>query len=191
MAGPPLRVEVVVAHYREPLDWLPLLGEVDTLTLYTKGGPDCPKVPVGDLLGFGLTRWEELPNIGREAGTYLHHIVTQWDALADITVFLQGEPRDHIPNLARAMCLLRAGAYPFFHPLIPVGEIYERAFQRQAPMQFTFGAGAQFAVARSVIRSKRLLWWDILKRIFESYPEDAGAAHAAERLWPLFFTEPL
>jgi hypothetical protein len=207
------RLEVVVAHYKENLEWLPLLGPVDVLTIYMKGGPDCPKIPLETCLGFGLIRWEELPNRGREAQTYLHHIVSQWDRLADVTVFLQGEPRDHIPNLARSMSLIRMGACPPFHPLcswfatddrngmpnhwrtppppIPVGEIYEHAFNRAAPMQFTFGAGAQFAVDRSVIRSKPRRWWMMLKGIFENYPEERGPAHAMERLWPVIFTEEL
>ena len=33
---------------------------------------------------------------GREAGTWLHHIVTNYDRLADRTVFLQGDPFDHL-----------------------------------------------------------------------------------------------
>ena len=35
-------------------------------------------------------RFERLPNVGREAHTYLHYIVTQYDSLAPYTAFSQG-----------------------------------------------------------------------------------------------------
>lgn len=39
----------------------------------------------------------KLENIGREAHTYLHHIITNYDNLTDC-VFTQANPFDHIPN---------------------------------------------------------------------------------------------
>ncbi|CAA9965854.1 hypothetical protein PTMSG1_09213 [Pyrenophora teres f. maculata] len=41
-----------------------------------------------------------LPNVGREAETYLNHIVNRWDSLAERTVFLQADvhnPREFYP----------------------------------------------------------------------------------------------
>ena len=35
-----------------------------------------------------------LPNVGREAATYLHHIVSRWDDLAEHTMFIQAELHD-------------------------------------------------------------------------------------------------
>ena len=43
-----------------------------------------------------------LPNIGREGHTYLHHILTHWDDLANHTLFLQAEthnPRETGPRI--------------------------------------------------------------------------------------------
>lgn len=37
---------------------------------------------------------EELDNKGREGGTYLHHVESQWDNLASHTLFLQERPHD-------------------------------------------------------------------------------------------------
>ncbi|KAA8613382.1 repeatdomain containing protein [Pyrenophora tritici-repentis] len=42
----------------------------------------------------------KLPNVGREAETYLNHIVSRWDSLAERTVFLQADvhnPREFYP----------------------------------------------------------------------------------------------
>lgn len=43
-----------------------------------------------------------LPNIGREGETYLNHILTQWDNLANHTMFIQAEthtPREMLPRI--------------------------------------------------------------------------------------------
>lgn len=43
-----------------------------------------------------------LPNYGFEAHTYMHHIATNYDDLAELTLFLQGNPFIHAPNLLHA-----------------------------------------------------------------------------------------
>ncbi|KAI3430605.1 hypothetical protein D9Q98_005198 [Chlorella vulgaris] len=76
--GPP-SVELVLAHYNQNVTWLdPLmakLGERAKLTVYSKG----PAPPPGAQI---------LPNVGREAHTYLHHLHNRYDSLADVTIFL-------------------------------------------------------------------------------------------------------
>ena len=51
-------------------------------------------------------RWRvhraNLPNFGFEAHTYLHHMFTHYDDLAEITMFLQGNPLVHAANLLTA-----------------------------------------------------------------------------------------
>ncbi|RDW65152.1 hypothetical protein BP5796_09844 [Coleophoma crateriformis] len=72
--------ECVVAHYNEDLSWLePLSSET---IVYSKGRPPCM-----------VDCWRDvqlLPNIGREAHTYLHHIVECYEHLAENTLFVQG-----------------------------------------------------------------------------------------------------
>ncbi|KAJ5031213.1 hypothetical protein PSV08DRAFT_400022 [Bipolaris maydis] len=46
----------------------------------------------------------KLPNVGREAETYLNHIVNRWDKLAERTIFLQADihnPREFYPFFQR------------------------------------------------------------------------------------------
>ena len=38
-------------------------------------------------------------NVGREGHTYYKHIYDNYDNLADYTIFLQGNPFDHSPNI--------------------------------------------------------------------------------------------
>lgn len=69
-------IEFVIAKYTEDTLWVKDLSPY-RVTIYDKSKGD-------------------LPNIGREAHTYLHHIICNYDKLADITVFLQGNPFDHM-----------------------------------------------------------------------------------------------
>ncbi|CAE8640328.1 unnamed protein product [Polarella glacialis] len=83
-------VEVVESQFNENLSWQSkLVAGFDSpqISIYTKGS------------GEGAKEWSpkmeihKLPNIGRESHTYLHHIMENYDKLADWTVFTQaGEP---------------------------------------------------------------------------------------------------
>jgi hypothetical protein len=74
-------VEVVIAKYKEDTAWTQ--GLKHPYIIYDKS--DSP-----------LYYSVRLPNIGREAHTFLYHIVTNYHKLADVTVFLQGKPDDHV-----------------------------------------------------------------------------------------------
>ncbi|KAK9419937.1 hypothetical protein SUNI508_06943 [Seiridium unicorne] len=75
-----LQFEVVVARYNEDLQWLEAV--LPDATVYNKGDK-MPSI-------HNIARIIDLPNIGRESHTYLHHIVSCYDTLADITLFTQG-----------------------------------------------------------------------------------------------------
>lgn len=73
-------VEVVLARFNEDIEWSDMYKPVRTL--YCKGA------------GAVSTLTKEcipLPNVGRESHTYLHHLVTRYDSLANWTVFSQAE----------------------------------------------------------------------------------------------------
>lgn len=79
-------VEVVVARYAEDVSWLrPLATDASSgmLRLYNKGAPMTIES------GFETTAIP-LPNVGREAHTYLHHIVHHFDDMREYVVFVQG-----------------------------------------------------------------------------------------------------
>ena len=73
-------VEIVIAKYKEDTSWTQRLTR--HYTIYDKSN---------DPIFYSY----RLPNIGRETHTYLYHIIKNYDNLADITVFLQGDPVDH------------------------------------------------------------------------------------------------
>lgn len=81
-------IRVVVARYREPLDWLPLVP--DGYEIYVSNSGDSePKIPekVKD-----RTKVVKVQNGGREVGHWLRYITSNYDDLADIHIFLQGSP---------------------------------------------------------------------------------------------------
>jgi hypothetical protein len=86
-------LHIVIARYEEELDWvisdLVPLCSPDRIFVYNKGKSACtlldPNVHV-----------ESLPNIGREAHTYLHHIINTYhiNGLDVTTLFIPGSCRE-------------------------------------------------------------------------------------------------
>ncbi|KEQ76285.1 hypothetical protein M436DRAFT_39398 [Aureobasidium namibiae CBS 147.97] len=102
-------LDIVMSMYREPpshitdtfalLTSLPSIGpKSPRLILYTKD-------PAANLTLLqqqtNATRVLQLPNLGREGHTYLHHIISSWDDLAAQTFFLQASIHNHREFAAR------------------------------------------------------------------------------------------
>jgi len=77
-------VNIVVAKYNETVDWTKNLKH--KVTIYDKS-----ENPIEGSI--------RLKNVGREGETFLYHIVNNYDNLDDVTVFLQGNPFDHLQLL--------------------------------------------------------------------------------------------
>lgn len=79
-------IRLIIARYNEDVSWV---KDVDCdYVVYDKGD----RLSANSIV---------LENIGREAHTYLTHIVREYDTLAPINVFLQGDPFDHIGDQCR------------------------------------------------------------------------------------------
>lgn len=82
--------EIVVARYNEnPDKWLSINDKNVKVTIYNKGDAD--------------DRFINIPNVGREAETWLRHIVENYDNLSDVTFFAQGDCSPHYPNLIQSV----------------------------------------------------------------------------------------
>lgn len=77
--------ELVVSRYAEDLEWLNAapFDAFDSVLVYDKNNDDLASTPPP-----ARARVVKLPNVGREGHTYLHHIIKNWDQLADVTVFV-------------------------------------------------------------------------------------------------------
>jgi hypothetical protein len=84
---------IVVAKYKEDIGWLnDLRTKGYEIIVYNKDTElkhykDYQKVN---------PYWVDLCNIGREAHTYLTHIIQNYDSLREVEIFLQGKVEDHI-----------------------------------------------------------------------------------------------
>lgn len=83
---------IVISRFNEPLDWVPKLipssflkASSTRVICYNKGGPM-------DAYPF-IHHVRSLPNVGREGHTYLHHIISEYSTLSDLTLFLPGSVR--------------------------------------------------------------------------------------------------
>lgn len=193
----PPALELVIARHREDLAWVRRVPSAFRITVYDKGGG-----------GAG----EPLPNQGREAHTYLHHIVARHDSPADLTVFVQGKPFDHAPDLHRVLRRLAEGAQTVadFHWLgfladtddargrrlfvpwsknqdgreLRLDDFHRRLFEAQGPDAYRFFVGAQFAVTASTLRRRTLAFYRRALGLSVDFPD---AAHCFERCWDRVF----
>ena len=69
---------LVVNQYHYDISWIE--DYTDNYVVYDKGGTETP----GDKV-------VELPNVGHNIHTYFHHIIENYDNLADVTIFVKGD----------------------------------------------------------------------------------------------------
>lgn len=194
--SPPL--ELVVARHNEDLSWLRRVPSQFLVTVYDKGGESSGPY--------------HLPNIGREAHTYLHHIAERYDRLAGLTVFVQGHPFDHAPDLHDRLRALAEGRESVndFHWLgfladtddsrgrrlfvswsknperneLRMDEFHQALFAQNGPAVYRFFAGAQFAVTRDCLRCRGADFYRNAREVAAHFPL---APHCFERSWDRVF----
>lgn len=161
---------IVVARYNECIKWTKQFSNV---IIYNKG------TLLKDDFNVKL-----LNNVGREGHTYYKYIYDNYDNLTDYTIFLQGNPFDHSPNIIYNLnkfindknlsidfeflsemvvsCNLSGCK---FHSNIPLIEVYEKLFgERKEYMEFKFGAGAQFIVSKKkILQNPKEFYLKIIK----------------------------
>jgi hypothetical protein len=83
-----MKKEIVVNYYNS-LEFKEVLKDIDeeiNVIVYNKSGQVLSDVP----------NEKKLENIGREGHTYLNHIITNYNSLADITIFIQDDFYNHL-----------------------------------------------------------------------------------------------
>jgi len=205
-------VELVISRFQEDLRWLRRVPETIRISVYNKGGEFALPEMFRERPGFTAL---SLPNEGREAHTYLTHLTRRYGSLADSTVFCQGHPFDHAPDLHGRLRLLAEGRErpdpflwygflqetddPFGRKLfvpwsknpdrreLGTGRIFEELFGSPSPDFFHFCGGAQFSVSREAVHLRPPEFYSNALRLSRTFPD---AAHAMERMWDRFFGSP-
>jgi hypothetical protein len=184
-------IDLVVARYAEDLSWLNAVPPPYRLHVYDKT--------------YGIEGAIQLPNVGREAHTYIHHVCAHYHKLPDYTVFCQGDPFHHLPDwlmiLDQLATAIDCGTCPDFlawglelacdrqgrphhdEPL-PCAELYKELAGQRAPAlpaEIRFNCGAQFVVHRSRLTRIPLARW---QTALKTSTASKWYAWAAERMWP-------
>lgn len=187
--------QVVIASFNEDLRWLKWLPDSWSLQVYNTKA-DREDLPAGAI---------KLPNTAREAGQYLHHLANRYDDLADVTLFLQGDPWHHgAPNLVKTLieeslphpiCYL--GAAPPNRAMAHVPHFdqakailrkgYEAIGREGVGLTIPFTVGAQFYVRREVVHALPRDFYHRLLQATEEPDTQPGFAHMMEANWGAAF----
>ncbi len=200
--------ELVVSRYLEDLAWLRKRPANLHVMVYDKSG----QYKIATQLN-GVTVLP-LPNVGREAHTYLHHLVSRYDTLAEWTIFCQGKPFDHAFDFKKTLLGFAENAAPgspsgfqwlghlidtddnrgdrLFRPWsknedgrgLDMTGFHRSVFGTDGPELYTFVLGAQFAVHRNLIRHSPLEFYRQALAVSTDFPD---AAHCYERSWDRLF----
>ena len=189
-------IDIVVARYKENIDWLNRfnLSGNDRLFIYNKSKDHFDvKIPF---------KCEYLQNIGREAHTFLYHIVKYYDDLADETLFLQGHPFDHEPSFERLqgfvdgkadyntyktydIVSLRGHHYDnghHYHELFDI--VYDKTIPY--PTRYRFSSGAQYIVKKEgIIKHDKEVWQKLLEKSINHHQLPWNI----ERVWMYIFSD--
>jgi hypothetical protein len=168
-----MKREIVVARYLENKKWFEKYPEA---RVYTKN--------------------VDIPNFGRESSTYLHHIIENYDNLADFTIFCQADPFDHIASFEDLIkdyehdykeyggwFVSSKGDGTPQHAGLRVDDASMKFFGRTLP-EYGFVSGAQFVVSKERIRSRSKEFYESLLQYCK---DDTDAPWVLERLWRLVF----
>jgi len=176
-------VVAVVAKYKEDISW------VDELkcptTIYDKS--------------------KDVPNVGREAETYLRFILENYDSLPDHVMFLQGKPFDHLAvetieflneSLDQRNSEVRflGGVYTEgvnAHGLRTTAS-FRALFSSEPPNTFAFSLGAQYVVPKQNILCRPKSFYATIREVMIEF--DKGGLNGClvcpwtmERMWPHIF----
>ena len=184
---------IVVARYNEDVEWSKQFSNV---IIYNKGQK--LENSYNEIL---------LNNVGREGHTYYKYICDNYDKLTDYTIFLQGHPFDHSPNIIsnlhnyinkeiniefeflseyiiNSSLDLECSRY---YQCKNIHKTYERIFNINIKnRECVFGAGAQFIVSKNRILKNTKEFYENIVKILE-YTIDPLEVYDIERFHKYIF----
>jgi hypothetical protein len=197
-------VTTIVSRYNEDLLWLD--GIFTNVVIYNKGSAlDEQALSLKEGRELYQLKVYHLENIGREAHTYLHHIVNNYNNLATWNIFLQGNPFDHCPEVIRLVndfpqCAgelnkFSEGCYSLANRILKedqsflsglgvyAEDLHYKTFN-SSKQYFVYASGAQYIVHKqNILNRPREFYMDLLN----SYNWNTHMPWSIERIWPEIF----
>lgn len=146
------------------------------------------KINKSDIKAHRVVKIENNTNLC-EANHFLTHIINEYENLADTTIFLQGYPLDHSPNLLKNI-LANVGSEFCTIPKSKPSTLEEKDHGLLAinfadiigrkTKESCWSAGGQFMASRNAIRKNPIEWY---KLVLEKAKGFDCAKFALERLW--------
>jgi hypothetical protein len=198
MQNKSIMLSIVIARYRENLDWTKQLNSPRRLIVYNKGDRDINLQE--NIIEINID------NVGREGHTYYKYICDNYDCLDDYTCFLQGNPFDHSPHIIETLNNLQNNENPkpefqflsewiilcnldgcVYHEGLPLRNVFTHLFGKDdSTYQFEFGAGGQFIVSRERIRARPKEFYEKIVKIL-NYSVNPIEGFVIERFHGLIF----
>lgn len=194
--------QIVVSRYSEDVEWT---KQFDNIIIYNKG----------NALN-GYSNIIPVKNVGREGHTYYTHIYENYEKLSDYTIFLQGNPFDHSPNIIKNINKFIESEY-FLHcefeflsekildcnfekckhhrvtsqtrwssDILPLEKVCKELFGEKRQYTFLFGAGAQFIVSKKRILKRHKDFYRKIIKLLD-YSTDPIEGFVIERFHSLIF----
>lgn len=202
-------MDIVIARYNEDLKWIEWSINSDlNFIVYNKGSTFKQK---------GCTI-KNIPNFGREGETFLRHIIENYDNLAHVTLFIQGNPFEHtglmITNIQTYLSKLVTQINPQDNILSPFGcqlypeilkgnvkEYVNYLFPTYRDDKIMFSCGCQYMITKNMIRKIPLKVFKAVRRLLLNAEVDNKTqytfgknylnGHVLERLFTMIFLYPI
>lgn len=201
-----VQAQVIVARYRESIQSFDRLPSSFQLTVYDKfdrrNANFLPNIPRYDPSLFRGV-WHAKTPTGREAHTYIYHILKHYPDFPKHLIFLQAGLEDHGAGILMRLLELAKGGFakcnylPLGWPIkcerndgypshigLPTKGIFERLFQKPAPLYFLYNAAALFIVSKERILMRPKSFYEEIMQIIYDEPL---AGYVLERLWGVIF----
>lgn len=196
-------MDIVIAKYKEDIQWLEdLVLDYDAHTVHVYNKSEDPHLHYKSSSGYVYTY--SLPNIGREAHTFLTYIVTNYFQLPENVLFLQGNPFDHNIDKTRLQELITNhkvnthcthvsnviyksdGKGLPHHRGLNIDDLYKQLFETDQTLEsYSFTPGAQYVVSKECILSKPIEFWK--RALVLSIQPHSLFPWEVERLWMYMF----
>lgn len=190
---------IVVAKYKENLNWLNEYIDKYPIYLYDKGGE---KYNYNKSINV-----EYLENIGRESHTYLHHIIKNYDNLSDYVIFTQGSHNDHMKNFKKLFKPKNCYFHLFYFPKnfrlkyfngkliqnkenLTFGEWFDKYINDNFncdKYHFYLKFGAIFTITKENILSRPKSFYENLIKQLNDTGSNPELGHFIERSWYYIF----